>query len=190
MAFPVGTSLFVCLQLCIYNARHVLFLKPENVCIGVIKICKTDPSRLFLASFEHLDESHIFFNMLLFTVYGRAIEGRIGSAKFFCCLLILIITSNAILTVLLSIMDTVDRDYAKQCIVGASGVIFSLKVLANRYWPFISILSVKIDTFWCMWTEILFVHVIDPNSSFLGHLAGILAGMLLVKTNIDTPTNQ
>ncbi|XP_023220165.1 rhomboid-like protein 14, mitochondrial [Centruroides sculpturatus] len=186
MAFPVVTSLFVCLQLCIYNARHVLFLKPENFCIGVMKICETrELSRLFLASFVHLDEGHIFFNTLLFTIYGQAIEGKIGSTKFLCRLLILVITSNAILAILLSIMDTVDRDYAKQCIVGASGVILSLKVLASRYWPFISIFSVKIDTFWCMWTEILFVHVIDPNSSFLGHLAGILAGMLLVKMNID-----
>jgi hypothetical protein len=69
--------------------------------------------------------------------------------------------------------------------VGFSGTIFGLKVICNaldenavgfglnRFFSF--------DLPWSkvVWVELLFAQLASPNSSFLGHLSGILAGMLI-----------
>jgi len=35
-----------------------------------------------------------------------------------------------------------------------------------------------------VWTELVLIYLLVPNSSFMGHLAGILAGLTFSKTRI------
>ncbi|CAB3372928.1 Hypothetical predicted protein [Cloeon dipterum] len=63
---------------------------------------------------------------------------------------------------------TNDVYYTKVCAVGFSGVIFALKVLTSE----------QQDTSmrYAVWSELILIYLMVPGSSFMGHLAGILAG--------------
>ena len=71
-----------------------------------------------------------------------------------------------------------------QCAVGFSGVLFALKVLVNHYFSdqhqqgettlFFDIIPKQA----AIWMELLIIQLIVPKASFLGHLAGILAGLV------------
>ena len=45
---------------------------------------------------------------------------------------------------------------------------------AHTYW-----MGLALPTKYLAWIELLYLHVAVPQSSFLGHLAGILAGIRL-----------
>jgi rhomboid domain-containing protein 1 len=57
-----------------------------------------------------------------------------------------------------------------------SGVLFALKVLTSEEQS----TSMK----YAVWTELILIYLLVPGSSFMGHLAGILAGMTFTKTRI------
>lgn len=42
-------------------------------------------------------------------------------------------------------------------------------------------MGISINIKWASWVEILLIQMIIPNASFLGHVSGILAGMLYVQ---------
>ena len=64
--------------------------------------------------------------------------------------------------------------------MGFSGVIFALKMLAGDSDGDFGLFSVPQSM--SIWTELLIIQILVPNSSFVGHLAGILAGLTV--TNI------
>ena len=66
-----------------------------------------------------------------------------------------------------------DTSYLDQCAVGFSSVIFALKVLVNSD-SVASMLDLSV------WSELLIIQLLVPNASFIGHLAGILAGIAYV----------
>ena len=66
-----------------------------------------------------------------------------------------------------------DPSYLDQCAVGFSSVIFALKVLVNSD-SLASIFDLS------AWSELLIIQLLVPNASFIGHLAGILAGVAYV----------
>ena len=69
-----------------------------------------------------------------------------------------------------------------QCAVGFSGVLFALKVLVNHHFSDPDETShtfgFDIPKKAAVWTELLIIQLIVPKASFLGHLAGILAGFV------------
>lgn len=65
-----------------------------------------------------------------------------------------------------------------------SGVIFALKVLTTHEEPYIRamLLGVEIPGKYAAWVELIVIHMLVPNSSFMGHFAGILAGIIYCKS--------
>lgn len=57
-----------------------------------------------------------------------------------------------------------------------SGVIFALKVLTSE--------NQDSGMKYAVWTELVLIYLLVPGSSFMGHLAGILAGLTFSKTRI------
>ncbi|GMT37493.1 hypothetical protein PFISCL1PPCAC_28790, partial [Pristionchus fissidentatus] len=59
------------------------------------------------------------------------------------------------------------------------GVIFALKVLSSTYTPEDVWLMgwLPVPSRYACWAELLLIQVLSPNASFVGHLAGILAGL-------------
>ncbi|XP_053930582.1 rhomboid-related protein 4 isoform X1 [Cuculus canorus] len=63
---------------------------------------------------------------------------------------------------------------------GERGVLFALKVLNNHYNPgrVSSVLGLQISSKYACWVELIAIHLISPGTSFAGHLAGILVGLM------------
>jgi rhomboid domain-containing protein 1 len=70
----------------------------------------------------------------------------------------------------------------------SAGVIFALKVLTSYETPpgreFIGF--VWVPTRYAAWIELVLIHLLVPNASFMGHFAGILAGLIYTSTPIGT----
>ncbi|EDL75505.1 hypothetical LOC316557, isoform CRA_b [Rattus norvegicus] len=71
-------------------------------------------------------------------------------------------------------------DFKRNCAVGFSGVLFALKVLSNHYCPggFVNILGFPVPNRFACWAELAAIHFCTPGTSFAGHLAGILVGLM------------
>ncbi|XP_026975560.1 rhomboid-related protein 4 isoform X1 [Sagmatias obliquidens] len=159
-------------------------LKPLlSSCLSVEKCYQQkDWQRLLLSPIHHVDDWHLYFNMTSMLWKGIHLERRLGS-KWFAY----VITTFSILTgvvylllefALAEFMD--DPDFRRDCAVGFSGVLFALKVLNNRYCPggFVNVLGFPVPSKFACWAELLAIHFVSTGTSFAGHLAGILVGLM------------
>eukprot|EP00871_Galdieria_phlegrea_P004460 jgi/Galph1/5014/GphlegSOOS_G3672.1 len=73
--------------------------------------------------------------------------------------------------------------FTPSCVIGLSGLVFSLFVIDCLQ---ISVRTIQIfDRFtikslWLPWIVLLVIQVLIPNASFIGHLCGIVAGYIYV----------
>lgn len=116
---------------------------------------------------------------------GIKLERRLGSRWFGY-----IITTFSLFTgvVYLLLQFTLaefmnEPDFKRNCAVGFSGVLFALKVLSNHYYPggFVNILGFPVPNRFACWAELIAIHFCTPGTSFAGHLAGILVGLMYTR---------
>ena len=141
--------------------------------------------RLVFSSFIHVDDIHLYYNMLSLCWKGINLETRYGSAKF-----LRLVMFSLLMCPLLMISITYGLDHLgfegslsgyHSCAVGFSGVLFSFKYVWNQIaHEGSNILGVNIPAKYAAWAELVFASLISPNVSFVGHLSGILAGMLFL----------
>eukprot|EP00758_Cryptobia_borreli_P003067 Tbor_TRINITY_DN3502_c0_g1::TRINITY_DN3502_c0_g1_i1::g.2809::m.2809/K09651/RHBDD1; rhomboid domain-containing protein 1 len=159
---------------------------------------------LALSPLFHATDFHLYYNMMSWLYKGRAYELYLGSSEvFFLWVMSAIIGCQVmyciICTVLVAIGDpshifgSVIAGWMEPnaCVVGFSGVIFALKTVLNwhrvdggesEYVPaFAGLFRTPLK--YAVWTELLFIQFITPHVTFLGHLAGILVGLLFIHTN-------
>ncbi|ELT92325.1 hypothetical protein CAPTEDRAFT_180450 [Capitella teleta] len=159
----------------------------HEVCVSSLNVWyRGDWKRLFLASFYHLDEWHLYFNMVSMLWKGVNLERRLGSAYFAYMVLVFSVLTNAILVGLGVIAEEIlhDHSYISTCAAGFSGVLFALKVVAAHLSPPTTqyvMNIIPVNSRLACWAELLLIHILVPNSSFVGHLAGILVGLLYIK---------
>lgn len=63
-------------------------------------------------------------------------------------------------------------------------MIFALKVLTTYYWPvhaYSNVYGIPVAARNAVWVELIFIQLVSPNASFIGHLSGILIGLAYVK---------
>ncbi|XP_075426250.1 rhomboid-related protein 4 isoform X6 [Ascaphus truei] len=67
-------------------------------------------------------------------------------------------------------------------------VLFALKVLNNHYHPGGSsnIFGLQVSNSYACWAELVAIHVVSPGTSFVGHLSGILVGVLYTHGPLKT----
>ena len=70
-----------------------------------------------------------------------------------------------------------NASYLNQCTIGFSGIIFALKVLADDSNGNFGLFFVPKKM--AIWAELLIIQILVPNSSFVGHLSGIVAGIFV-----------
>lgn len=101
-------------------------------------------------------------------------EGKHGSTYFLWLLMVLTALSGAFyVAIYYSLAQLLEDDsYMYQKAVGFSGVIFALKVLVTSE-------SSSMAAFG-LWTEVLVIQIMVPNASFVGHVAGVLAGFAYI----------
>ncbi|KAK6297121.1 hypothetical protein J4Q44_G00332630 [Coregonus suidteri] len=185
--FQVGVENIPPVTLAVLCLNVYLFLVPTlpilQACISVQQAYwGGDWRRLVLSPLHHLDEWHLYYNMASFLWKGVKLEPRLGSS-FYACLLAVFSLLTGVIYLLLEMglsEITQDPSYNIQCAVGFSGVLFALKVLSNHYHPggVSYVMGVPVANRYASWVELVLIHVMSPGTSFVGHLAGILVGLL------------
>ncbi|XP_038672160.1 rhomboid-related protein 4 isoform X2 [Scyliorhinus canicula] len=167
-----------------------LFLSPikplMDACISVDKIWNgQDWGRLLYSVFHHADDWHLYFNMVSLLYKGINLEERLGTRWFAYILSVFSAMTGVVYLVLEMLLAEVmkDNSYKFQCAVGFSGVLFALKVVNNYDSPGTTtyVMGFPVQKQYACWAELVVIHLIAPGSSFVGHLSGILVGLLYTK---------
>ncbi|XP_051963000.1 rhomboid-related protein 4 [Xyrauchen texanus] len=141
-----------------------------------------DWNRLLLSPFHHVDDMHLYFNMASFLYKGIKLERKLGGYGFAYLLSVFSMLTGLVYLLLEAGLTqmTEDSSYSMQCAVGFSGVLFGLKVVNNHYYPggVTYIMGLSVASRYACWVELILIHIMNPGTSFVGHLSGILVGLL------------
>eukprot|EP00953_Heterococcus_sp_UTEX-ZZ885_P014557 8235-Heterococcus_DN1.PRE.4 len=164
-----------------------LFTTTTAVCMNPAAIARDlshghlNTARLFGSALIHGDDMHLWYNMLSLLNKGVTLETATGSGHFLLLVLGLWALSQLLVVVLSYVLLLVGyTDPFYMCSVGFSGVIFALKyILGHRSVPSLTqVMYFTMDIKYAAWAELILIQFLVPNASFLGHLCGILAGIL------------
>lgn len=140
-------------------------------------------NRLVFSGLIHVDETHLYYNMMSLCWKGINLELKMGSAAFLQLIIFSLLVSHSLLVIsayFLYIYTDFTASY-HTCAVGFSAVLFSLKYVWNySAGSSTNIMGVNVPTKYASWLELILVSLLHPNVSFLGHLSGILAGIIFV----------
>uniref|UniRef100_A0A8D0BIG0 Rhomboid domain containing 1 n=1 Tax=Salvator merianae TaxID=96440 RepID=A0A8D0BIG0_SALMN len=185
--YQVGLSNIPPVTLATLAVNILLFLQPltqlREACISVTEcLYRRDWHRLYLSPLHHVDDWHLYFNMVSLLWKGMKLERRLGSIWFGYIITVFSLLVGILYMVLeLALAELFDNaSYKQNCAVGFSGVLFALKVLNNHYHPGGSsnIMGINVSNKYACWLELIAIHLLNPGTSFAGHLAGILVGLM------------
>ena len=137
--------------------------------------------RLTLSGFIHVDDTHLYYNMLSLAYKGISLERHLGSTRFALLVLYALVVSHALAVLISYSMYLYDFNWSgyNSCAVGFSAVLFCMKYIWNQLSPDTSyIYGLVVPSKYAAWLECILISLITPNVSFTGHLAGILAGVI------------
>ncbi|GAA6087272.1 rhomboid-related protein 4 isoform X1 [Tachysurus ichikawai] len=185
--FQLGTDNIPPATLVTLGLNVYLFLFPVKpimqTCVSIQQVFwRGDWHRLLLSPFHHVDDWHLYFNMVSFLWKGVKLERRLGTAWFAYILSVFSLLTGLVYLLLeaglTELMD--DWSFSMQCAVGFSGVLFGLKVVNNYYNPggVQYIIGFPVSKRYACWVELVLIHILNPGTSFVGHLSGILVGLL------------
>ncbi|KAJ0980058.1 hypothetical protein J5N97_015532 [Dioscorea zingiberensis] len=116
---------------------------------------------------------------------GIQLETSMGSIEFASMVAALVGMSQGITLLLakgLLIFFGYEDAYYNQYSVGFSGVLFALKVILNSQSDDLTYIhGLIIPARHAAWAELILIQMFVPGVSFLGHLGGILAGLLYLQ---------
>ncbi|KAM0042122.1 putative rhomboid protease [Helianthus debilis subsp. tardiflorus] len=176
-------------------ANTLIYLRPafldhvippiDDVFFNAYLILKyKDLKRFFFSAFYHLGESHLFYNMMSLLWKGIQLENSMGSTEFASMVAALLALSQGI-TLLLAkslLFFDYDRAYYHEYSAGFSGVLFAMKVVLNSQSDSCtSVHGIMVPSKHAAWAELILIQLLVPNVSFLGHLGGILAGLVYLR---------
>lgn len=146
-----------------------------------------DWKRLWLSAFYHVDDTHLVYNMISLMWKGAQLENALGSQKFAATVAVLLGLSHGLVvssSSLLAFLGDSPESFYSNCSVGFSSVLFALKVMLNYNSPtHTNVYGILVPSRYAAWVELLVIQMFVPGTSFLGHLCGILAGMIYMNTS-------
>ncbi|XP_039141055.1 rhomboid-like protein 14, mitochondrial [Dioscorea cayenensis subsp. rotundata] len=144
-----------------------------------------DAKRFFLSPFYHIDDSHLVCNMMSLLWKGIQLETSMGSIEFASMVTALVGISQGITLLLakaLLIFFGYEDAYYNHYSVGFSGVLFAMKMVLNSQADSpTNVHGLIIPARYAAWAELILIQMFVPRASFLGHLGGILAGLLYLQ---------
>jgi len=183
---PPATLVFLGINTILYYADPFHYSLRE-VCVGTYQILNGhEVYRLLLGCLYHVNDMHLYYNMSSLIWKGRQLEPLFGTNRFAWLMIVLGIVSNILLVGLNLLLK--DTQFSESCAVGFSAVLFGLKVILQHYTPEGTSLimgTIPISSKYVYWAELLLIQIIVPNVSFLGHLCGILSGLLFIQGYLD-----
>uniref|UniRef100_A0A8C6TGX1 Rhomboid domain containing 1 n=1 Tax=Neogobius melanostomus TaxID=47308 RepID=A0A8C6TGX1_9GOBI len=191
----VGLDNIPPVTLAVLGLNAYLYLFPAaplmKACVSVDQAYRLkDWRRLLLSPLHHADDMHLYFNMVSLLWKGVRLERRLGGPFFFYLLSVFSVLTGLVYLLLEAALTelTQDYSYSMQCAVGFSGVLFGLKVLVNHYLPggTTYLMGIPVSNRYASWAELVLIHVTSPGTSFIGHLSGILVGLLYTSGPLKT----
>ncbi|XP_046431792.1 rhomboid-related protein 4-like [Neodiprion fabricii] len=161
----------------------------DQVCISCVKILKYRNWRAFiLSNFEHGSDMHLYYNMVSFILKGSTLENKYGTGNFVMLLSFLSVACSSMYVALGYCLTQVTGDYGyyTSCAIGFSAVLFALKVICicEEQDRLRDVGGFRVPSKFAVWAELILIHLLVPNASFVGHLGGILAGCLYCYTSV------
>ncbi|KAM7398858.1 hypothetical protein PAMP_018167 [Pampus punctatissimus] len=166
---------------------------PLKACVSLQQVYRyKEWRRLFLSPLHHVDDWHLYFNMASFLWKGVRLERRLGGGWFLYLLSVFSLLYGLVYLLLQALLEELIHDsdplvslidassLSRECAVGFSGVLFALKVVSNHYDPggVTYVLYTRVSNRFASWVELLLIYLIAPGTSLVGHLAGVLVGLL------------
>lgn len=184
---PPATLIGIIIQALLYTGMIQVPWNPEEVCISAVKIIKYRNWRSFIMSnFEHGSDMHLYYNMVSFILKGSYLEPMYRTGNFVILLAVLSIGCSSVYVALGYIMTQMTGDYGyyTMCAIGFSAVLFALKVITvcEEHDKIRDVGGFRVPSKIAVWVELLLIHLLVPNSSFMGHLGGILVGCMYCYT--------
>lgn len=160
-------------------------MNPENGCLLPGAIFSGHSYRLLTASFLHVSEMHLIFNMGSLLDKGASLEPIFGTFGFVYLLIFLSIVSELLYVLLAHVLALVYSDFwLHTCTVGFSNVLFGMAAVLDGDPRFegcsFSLFNFTVAANIAPWIELVMVMVVTPGPSILPHLCGLCAGYLFV----------
>lgn len=171
---------------------------PQSVCLSPLNFGYSNIAHflftLLASSYFHLSFFHIFWNMSVWVYYGGVYERKWGSAKFALNIFISGLLSNLIHVLLAGVISYIPfqpefiyNTFVRTCSVGISGVLFFLISLdcfdpelpPNSGQQIFGLMPVPKKYY--PWIMLALMQLMVKNVSFLGHLGGLLLGLMYAR---------
>lgn len=187
---PVVTAALIAAQTLIHlrpGKLDAILPTLSEVCLNPYFVVKNrDLKRLWLSALYHVDETHLVYNMISLTWKGIQLENSMGSQNYAAMVAVLLGLSSSLVVASSSFLAFIadsPTSFYSECSVGFSGVLFALKVVLNYNSPtHTNVYGILVPSRYAAWVELLVIQMFVPGTSFLGHLCGILAGLIYVNT--------
>lgn len=146
--------------------------------------------RVGSAAITHLSDVHLLYNMTSLLMKGQVLEKYLGSAGLGILVVVLGVLAHLLYVAFAWIMMYfAGRDqWMRSSVAGFSGVLFGMKAVLNSkefeslgYARGTRVFGIPVPKGQAHWAELIIAQMVTPNASFLGHLCGIVAGLLVVK---------
>lgn len=184
---PPLTVMLIIGQAFIYIDFYNVFPYLERICLSYENVfAYKQASRLFLSHFFHVDDMHLYYNMISFAWKGNQVERTYGSKKLLSMIFLFSLANSLIYLFISYICYFVlhFKSALTTCACGFSSIIFALKVVCNydneRSDRGNGTVGSHFSSF-AIWLELIFIQLFVPNVSFIGHISGIIAGLLFVQ---------
>ena len=182
---PFGTRWLLLFMVVLYLLQFLVLDQSflSFVTISPYYICERFQFwRLFTSSFFHTGIVHLIMNMMTFYQLGVSFERTIGTFSFFYHIIIFGFISNLVYLFVAWFMKFGGRPETYYgSAVGFSGVLFSLMVIDNTLSggskrSVLGLFLVPTEIY--PWVMLLFMSLIMPNVSLVGHASGLVVGYM------------
>lgn len=183
---PAGTALFAGVCVAVFGVQYLFALDTGPLSIGAFPVVFLGEwFRLVTSAFLHGGILHILMNMASLLAMGPSVEAILGTANF-----VVLVLSAVLLEGLIYVgfcvacwAATGNAEWLHMYAVGFSGVLFTLAVEEASLSPnpTRSVFGLfRVPTRLYPWVLLVLLQLAIPNISFLGHLSGLLVGVLHV----------
>ncbi|EAY22766.1 Clan S-, family S54, Rhomboid-like serine peptidase [Trichomonas vaginalis G3] len=184
---PFGTKYLLIFMILLHIAKITLMppLFMQKLYLNPFLVIKQNEYwRIFTSQYVHADIIHLAMNMMTFYQLGNFFERSVGTIAFFYYIFIFGVLSNLLDCLIAWFMAWGGRpEHFIGSAVGFSGVLFSLTVIDSAVSPgsqrsVMGLFLVPKDFY--PWALLLFMSIIIPSASLLGHATGMVMGYLYI----------
>ena len=139
--------------------------------------------RVFTYAF-HGSVIHLAFNMMAFVPMASSLEQLLGTVQFMHVIVLFTLLASIFHVWVGVVAGTLGHPSMQACAIGFSGVIFGVIVVDTHLSavPHRNVFGFfVVPSQWYPLALLLFLQVLMPQVSFLGHLSGLLAGLTYVR---------